>query len=168
MYKAKLQELCQKRKWGMPKYSSMKCGPDHDPRFGASVTVNSSSFDSLIPCKSSKLAHNHVAMLAFLHFTNSPPPTTTSTLTTSSGTIYLYKYVCICLSLSFVTLLICFCFFFFWENTSLMAVCISKKNIYLYIYICTYRPYLGPDIRYYDRYGLQFKYRLVWIQMNLL
>ncbi|EXB73284.1 Double-stranded RNA-binding protein 1 [Morus notabilis] len=58
MYKAKLQELCQKKKWGLPKYSCMKCGPDHQPRFGASVSVNASSFDSLTPCKSSKQALN--------------------------------------------------------------------------------------------------------------
>ncbi|KAF4350295.1 hypothetical protein F8388_020536 [Cannabis sativa] len=73
MYKSKLQELCHKNQWGLPKYTSMRYGPDHNPLFGASVSVNGISFDSFVVSKSNKQAHNHVAMLAFLHF-NSPPP----------------------------------------------------------------------------------------------
>uniref|UniRef100_A0A803NI30 DRBM domain-containing protein n=1 Tax=Cannabis sativa TaxID=3483 RepID=A0A803NI30_CANSA len=72
MYKSKLQELCHKNQWGLPKYNSMRYGPDHNPLFGASVSVNGISFDSFVVSKSNKQAHNHVAMLAFLHF-NSPP-----------------------------------------------------------------------------------------------
>ncbi|KAF2300027.1 hypothetical protein GH714_006916 [Hevea brasiliensis] len=30
MHKTKLQELCQKRKWGLPECSAMKNGPDRD------------------------------------------------------------------------------------------------------------------------------------------
>ncbi|KAF4350722.1 hypothetical protein G4B88_000860 [Cannabis sativa] len=37
MYKSKLQELCHKNQWGLPKYTSMRYGPDHNPLFGASV-----------------------------------------------------------------------------------------------------------------------------------
>ncbi|KAM6543062.1 hypothetical protein CsatB_007509 [Cannabis sativa] len=72
MYKSKLQELCHKNQWGLPKYNSMRYGPDHNPLFGASVSVNGISFDSFVVSKSNKQAHNHAAMLAFLHF-NSPP-----------------------------------------------------------------------------------------------
>ncbi|KAM6576692.1 hypothetical protein CsatB_028529 [Cannabis sativa] len=74
MYKSKLQELCHKNQWGLPKYTSMRYGPDHNPLFGASVSVNGISFDSLIVSKSNKQAHNHAAMLAFLHFTSPPSP----------------------------------------------------------------------------------------------
>ncbi|XP_060668287.1 double-stranded RNA-binding protein 1-like isoform X3 [Ziziphus jujuba] len=70
MYKTKLQELCQRKKWALPCYTSMKDGPDHIPEFKASVVVNGLSFDSPASCKSSKDAHNHAAMLAFLHFTS--------------------------------------------------------------------------------------------------
>ncbi|KAM6595843.1 hypothetical protein CsatA_006367 [Cannabis sativa] len=49
-------------------------GPGHKPLFGASVSVNGISFDSLIVSKSNKQAHNHAAMLAFLHFTSPPSP----------------------------------------------------------------------------------------------
>ncbi|POO01441.1 Double-stranded RNA-binding domain containing protein [Trema orientale] len=74
MYKSKLQELCHKNQWGLPKYTSMKYGPDHNPRFGASVSVRGISFDSLLVSKSNKEAHNHAAMLAFLHFTSGTEP----------------------------------------------------------------------------------------------
>ncbi|KAG6763137.1 hypothetical protein POTOM_033673 [Populus tomentosa] len=75
MYKTKLQEVCHKRQWGLPKYSAMKDGPDHTPCFKASVYVNGISFHSSASCKSSKEAHNDAAKMAFLHFTSPPPPT---------------------------------------------------------------------------------------------
>lgn len=50
----------------------MKDGPDHNPCFQASVSVNGFSFDSPIACKSSKQAQNQAAMAAFLHFTSPP------------------------------------------------------------------------------------------------
>ncbi|KAG5566416.1 hypothetical protein RHGRI_002105 [Rhododendron griersonianum] len=68
MYKTKLQEVCQGNKWGLPKYSCIKDGPDHAPHFRASVYVNGVSFDSPSVSKSSKHALNEAAMLAFLHF----------------------------------------------------------------------------------------------------
>ncbi|XP_020421298.1 double-stranded RNA-binding protein 1-like [Prunus persica] len=72
MYKSKLQELCHGKKWGLPRYTTMKDGPDHNPAFKASVSVNGFSFDSPAACKSSKKAQNQAAMLAFLHFTSPP------------------------------------------------------------------------------------------------
>ncbi|KAF3439514.1 hypothetical protein FNV43_RR17792 [Rhamnella rubrinervis] len=71
MYKTRLQELCQQKKWALPTYSSTKDGPDHLPRFMASVSVNGLWFDSSTCFRSSKDAHNNAAMLAFLHFTSS-------------------------------------------------------------------------------------------------
>ncbi|XP_028752538.1 double-stranded RNA-binding protein 1-like [Neltuma alba] len=73
MYKTKLQELCHQKRWGLPRYTAMKDGPDHIPSFKASVSVNGLTFDSPGPCSSSKLAQNKAAMLAFLHFTSSDP-----------------------------------------------------------------------------------------------
>ena len=74
MYKTKLQELCHQNRWGLPRYSSMKDGPDHTPLFKASVLLNALSFHSSVSCKSSKDAQNQAAMRAFLHFTSPPPP----------------------------------------------------------------------------------------------
>ncbi|XP_016505770.1 uncharacterized protein LOC107823594 isoform X1 [Nicotiana tabacum] len=69
MYKSKLQELCQNKKWGLPKYWCMKDGAEHNPQFKASVVVDGINFDSPTFCKSSKEAHNEAAKFAFLHFT---------------------------------------------------------------------------------------------------
>jgi len=73
MYKAKLQELCHQRKWGLPRYSAMKDGPDHMPSFKASVYVNRVTFTSGA-FRSLKEAKNHAAMLAFFSFSSGTPP----------------------------------------------------------------------------------------------
>lgn len=74
MYKTKVQELCHQKRWSLPRYSTMKDGADHDPRFKSSVSVNGLSFHSSVSCKSSKESQNDAAKLAFLHFTSPPPP----------------------------------------------------------------------------------------------
>ncbi|XP_055815309.1 double-stranded RNA-binding protein 1-like isoform X2 [Solanum dulcamara] len=68
MFKSKLQELCQNKKWALPQYCCMRDGADHNPQFKASVVVNNINFDSPPLCKSSKEAHNEAAKFAFLHF----------------------------------------------------------------------------------------------------
>ncbi|KAG8371081.1 hypothetical protein BUALT_Bualt13G0049800 [Buddleja alternifolia] len=72
MYKSKLQELCQKQKRALPKYTCVKDGHDHSPLFKASVVLGGATFDSAA-CKSSKHAYNEAAKFAFLHFTSEPP-----------------------------------------------------------------------------------------------
>ncbi|KAK7387064.1 hypothetical protein VNO78_27554 [Psophocarpus tetragonolobus] len=78
MYKTKLQELCHQRRWGLPRYSAVKDGPDHMPRFKGSVYVNGVTFTSSSASSSLKEASNQAAMLAFLNFTSgSSTPTAT-------------------------------------------------------------------------------------------
>ncbi|EYU36000.1 hypothetical protein MIMGU_mgv1a026812mg [Erythranthe guttata] len=72
MYKSKLQELCHKQKWGLPKYTCVKDGEDHCPMFKASVVVSGTTFNSPPALTSSKQAYNEAAQLAFLHFTSEP------------------------------------------------------------------------------------------------
>ena len=96
MYKSRLQELCHKNQWGLPKYTSKRYGPDHNPRFGASVSVNGTSFDSLLASKSNKEAHNHAAIVAFLHFTSPPSP--------SGTTFSLFMYIILCSQLGCLTI----------------------------------------------------------------
>lgn len=62
--------MCQKKKWGLPKYTYVKEGPDHNPSFKASVVVNGVTFDTTNDSSSSKDAQNHAARLAVFHFTN--------------------------------------------------------------------------------------------------
>ncbi|MCL7041201.1 hypothetical protein MKW94_007553 [Papaver nudicaule] len=73
MFKSRLQELCHQKLWGLPNYTSTRDGPDHNPRFKASVLINGVSFDTPDFCKSSKEAQNEAAKLAFQHFSSSDP-----------------------------------------------------------------------------------------------
>uniref|UniRef100_A0A3Q7EX60 DRBM domain-containing protein n=1 Tax=Solanum lycopersicum TaxID=4081 RepID=A0A3Q7EX60_SOLLC len=69
MYKTKLQELCHQFEWNLPEYATEKDGPDHNPRFTATVVVNGVSFESpKDQCRSSKEAQNHAAHIAYDHF----------------------------------------------------------------------------------------------------
>lgn len=74
MYKSKLQELCQRKSWNLPEYSTIKDGPDHLPRFKAIAAVNGLIFETPAVCKSAKEAQNSVAKLAYDHFNISTPP----------------------------------------------------------------------------------------------
>ncbi|KAK7380784.1 hypothetical protein VNO78_33303 [Psophocarpus tetragonolobus] len=74
MYKTKLQELCQRKSWPLPCYTKAREGPDHNPSFTSTVTVNGVSFHSPSPARSVKQAQNDAAMLAFHHFSPSPLP----------------------------------------------------------------------------------------------
>lgn len=76
MYKTKVQELCQRRSWTLPDYNTTREGPDHDPRFISTVTVNGVSFETPSATRNAKSAQNDAAMLAFLHF--SPPSSSSS------------------------------------------------------------------------------------------
>ncbi|RZC83501.1 hypothetical protein C5167_046284 [Papaver somniferum] len=73
MYKSRFQELCHHKLWGLPNYTSTRDGPDHNPRFKASVLINGVSFDTPDFCKSSKEAQNEAAKLAYHHFASSDP-----------------------------------------------------------------------------------------------
>ncbi|KAG2689917.1 hypothetical protein I3760_09G162600 [Carya illinoinensis] len=85
MYKSRLQELCHKRSWSVPVYTTIKDGPDHNPRFKATVTVNGGSFHTQNPCRSSKEAQNDAAFVAFHHLTNPNPPPPQASIVSSFG-----------------------------------------------------------------------------------
>ncbi|XP_075100769.1 double-stranded RNA-binding protein 1 isoform X3 [Nicotiana tabacum] len=105
MFKTKLQELCHQYGWNLPEYGTEKEGPDHNPRFTATVTVNGFSFASPKDhCRSSKEAQNLAAHIAFDHFTSpksaqaishhnipSPSPAAALPISSSSGMLHLYK-----------------------------------------------------------------------------
>ncbi|KAL0346923.1 UNVERIFIED_CONTAM: Double-stranded RNA-binding protein 4 [Sesamum calycinum] len=68
MYKSKLQELCHRRSWELPEYTTIKNGPDHMSRFTASVNVHGEVFQTPALCRSAKEAQNTAARIAFDHF----------------------------------------------------------------------------------------------------
>ncbi|XP_073032531.1 double-stranded RNA-binding protein 1-like isoform X2 [Primulina eburnea] len=74
MYKCKLQELCQRKSWNLPEYTTIKDGPDHLPRFKAIAVVNGLNFETPAECKSAKEAQNSVAKVAYDHINISTPP----------------------------------------------------------------------------------------------
>ncbi|KAM1132510.1 hypothetical protein FF1_046896 [Malus domestica] len=74
MYKSRLQELCQQRKWRLPEYNTTKVGLDHNPRFSATVTINGLDFHTVDIFRSSKEAQNDAAKLAFDHLSDNPQP----------------------------------------------------------------------------------------------
>ncbi|KAE8022906.1 hypothetical protein FH972_008667 [Carpinus fangiana] len=85
MYKSRLQELCHQKLWTLPEYATIRDGPDHNPRFMATVTVNGERFQTHNPCKSSKYAQNDAAREAFYHFTNPKPPLPLPSILSSFG-----------------------------------------------------------------------------------
>ncbi|GMP60678.1 hypothetical protein CsSME_00023435 [Camellia sinensis var. sinensis] len=46
MYKNQLQELAQRSCFNLPSYSCIREGPDHAPRFKATVNFNGETFES--------------------------------------------------------------------------------------------------------------------------
>ncbi|KAK9170178.1 hypothetical protein Syun_002318 [Stephania yunnanensis] len=86
MYKSKLQELCQGRRWSLPEYSMSREGLDHAPRFKACIVVNGVQFESSDLCRTAKQAQNEVSKLAYEHFVRPlEPPSPSSTASSSSS-----------------------------------------------------------------------------------
>ncbi|GAU27917.1 hypothetical protein TSUD_160120 [Trifolium subterraneum] len=79
MYKAQLQELCQRQMWNLPKYSTQQNGGlPHNPSFKASVVVNGVTFITSDAFKTTKEAQNQAALVAFTNLSSSPPSGTLS------------------------------------------------------------------------------------------
>lgn len=74
MYKTKLQEICHERLWSLPSYTTSRDGPDHNPKFRASVVVNGVTFDSPDFNKSAKEAQNEAAKTAVNHLITTSSP----------------------------------------------------------------------------------------------
>lgn len=73
MFKNQLQELAQRSCFNLPSYSSVREGPDHAPRFKASVNFNGEIFDSPKYCNTLRQAEHSAAEVALSALSTSGP-----------------------------------------------------------------------------------------------
>ena len=80
MYKNQLQELAQRSCFGLPSYVCTREGPDHAPRFKATVTFNGETFHGPTCCTTLRQAE-HAAAEAALALLSLRGPSTSLTAT---------------------------------------------------------------------------------------
>ncbi|GJZ46781.1 double-stranded RNA-binding protein 6-like protein [Tanacetum coccineum] len=66
MYKNQLQELAQRSCFNLPSYTCVREGPDHAPRFKATVNFNGESYESPNYCTTLRQAEHSAAEVALL------------------------------------------------------------------------------------------------------
>ncbi|XP_068663376.1 double-stranded RNA-binding protein 6-like [Aristolochia californica] len=73
MYKNQLQELAQRSCFNLPSYSCLREGPDHAPRFKATVNFNGEVFESPNYCTTLRQAEHSAAEVALNSLSNRGP-----------------------------------------------------------------------------------------------
>lgn len=73
MYKNQLQELAQRSCFNLPSYSCIREGPDHAPRFKATVNFNGETFESPSFCSTLRQAEHAAAEVALNTLANRGP-----------------------------------------------------------------------------------------------
>ncbi|KAJ4719579.1 Double-stranded RNA-binding protein [Melia azedarach] len=73
MYKNQLQELAQRSCFNLPAYSCIREGPDHAPRFKATVNFNGETFESPTFCSTLRQAEHAAAEVALNTLANRGP-----------------------------------------------------------------------------------------------
>ncbi|KAK8542994.1 hypothetical protein V6N13_136460 [Hibiscus sabdariffa] len=73
MFKNQLQELAQRSCFNLPSYSCIREGPDHAPRFKATVNFNGETFESPTFCSTLRQAEHAAAEIALNTLANRGP-----------------------------------------------------------------------------------------------
>ncbi|OAP06395.1 hypothetical protein AXX17_AT3G29340 [Arabidopsis thaliana] len=73
MYKNQLQELAQRSCFSLPSYTCTREGPDHAPRFKASVNFNGEIFESPTYCSTLRQAEHSAAEVALSALSSKGP-----------------------------------------------------------------------------------------------
>ncbi|XP_015874438.1 double-stranded RNA-binding protein 2 isoform X2 [Ziziphus jujuba] len=73
MYKNQLQELAQRSCFNLPSYTCIREGPDHAPRFKATVNFNGETFESPHYCSTLRQAEHSAAEVALNSLSNRGP-----------------------------------------------------------------------------------------------
>ncbi|KAG6583583.1 Double-stranded RNA-binding protein 2 [Cucurbita argyrosperma subsp. argyrosperma] len=74
MYKNQLQELAQRSCFNLPSYACIREGPDHAPRFKATVNFNGEIFECPQYCSTLRQAEHSAAEVALNALSNRGPP----------------------------------------------------------------------------------------------
>ena len=74
MYKNQLQELAQRSCFNLPSYTCIREGPDHAPRFKATVNFNGEVFECPQYCSTLRQAEHSAAEVALNALSNRGPP----------------------------------------------------------------------------------------------
>ena len=87
MFKNQLQELAQRSCFNLPSYACTREGPDHAPRFKASVNFNGEIFESSSYCPTLRQAEHAAAEVALnILFARGPSRSLTARVLVSSFT----------------------------------------------------------------------------------
>ncbi|XVE79762.1 hypothetical protein DITRI_Ditri14bG0082600 [Diplodiscus trichospermus] len=73
MYKNQLQELAQRSCFNLPSYTCIREGPDHAPKFKATVNFNGETFESPHYCSTLRQAEHSAAEVALQSLSNRGP-----------------------------------------------------------------------------------------------
>jgi hypothetical protein len=73
MYKNQLQELAQRSCFNLPSYTCLREGPDHAPRFKATVNFNGEIFESPQYCSTLRQAEHSAAEVALSSLSHRGP-----------------------------------------------------------------------------------------------
>ncbi|WVZ96297.1 hypothetical protein U9M48_041953 [Paspalum notatum var. saurae] len=76
MYKNQLQELAQRSCFNLPSYACVREGPDHAPRFKATVNFNGETFESPAFCSTLRQAEHAAAEVALNELSKRGPSST--------------------------------------------------------------------------------------------
>ncbi|KAL6607830.1 hypothetical protein ACP70R_040893 [Stipagrostis hirtigluma subsp. patula] len=76
MYKNQLQELAQRSCFNLPSYACIREGPDHAPRFKATVNFNGETFESPAFCSTLRQAEHAAAEVALNELSKRGPSST--------------------------------------------------------------------------------------------
>lgn len=101
MYKNQLQELAQRSCFNLPSYACIREGPDHAPRFKATVNFNGEMFESPTFCSTLRQAEHAAAEVALNELSKRGPSSSLAAKVLVSFVIPLEKLSCFCIIIFF-------------------------------------------------------------------
>jgi len=160
MYKNQLQELAQRSCFNLPSYTCIREGPDHAPRFKATVNFNGEIFESPQYCSTLRQAEHSAAEVALSSLSHRGP---SHSLAAKILVSLLFQFCflfflcrCLCFSLFFLFVLLNYII-------ALVLFYFQRVSHYSWV-VLTRQMYLS-----YVSFHLGFIYAiLIWVDFDLL